>query len=116
MLIANVLFFGGFILAAIGLINLTAFDGSIKRIIICIILILIGLFVGFEGDYKRNNIKIEYEVIENIPTNNDGTRYRVVLKAGSDSTILYLSKEEAEDFSVGEVVNMSKTQLKEYKK
>lgn len=39
----NILIYGGAIIGILGLLNIIRFDGSIKRVIICGIMIVVGL-------------------------------------------------------------------------
>lgn len=113
MLLANCLFFGGAIAAVLGIINIINFSKvSIAKVIICGVFIVGGAACCLTGNAKRQNIKVAYEVYEVIATNNDGTNYRVTLKAGTNSTILYLDKEDADKFVQGETVELTKQELK----
>ena len=113
MLLANCLFFGGAIAAILGIINIINFSkASIVKVIICGVLIVGGAGCCLVGNSQRQNTKVAYEVYEVTATNNDGTNYRVTLKAGSNSTILYLDKEDADKFVQGETVKLTKQELK----
>lgn len=113
-MLANILFYGGIVIAIIGGLGIIRFDGSIKRIVICGIMILTGLACLAVGQGKRNNIPVEYEVYEVQALNNDNTQYRVTLKAGGNSTILYVDSEEVQAFKQGEKIELTKPQIKEY--
>lgn len=114
MLLANCLFFGGAIVAILGLLNVINFSKmSTVKFIICAILVVGGAACCMVGHTQRQNIKVSYEVVENITTNNDGTAFRVTLKAGANSTILYLDKDEAAKFVKGQTVELTKKEIKE---
>ena len=110
MLLANCLFFGGAIAAILGIINIINFSkASIAKVIICGVLIVGGAGCCLVGNSKRQNTKIMYEVSEVTELK---TNYRVKLEAGSNSTILYLDKEDADKFVQGETVELTKQELK----
>lgn len=113
-MLANILFYGGIGIAIIGGLGIIRFDGSIKRIVICALLIIAGLVCSAIGQVKRNSIPIEYEITEVQALNNNNTQYRVTLKAGSNSTILYVDDEEVKNFVEGGTIELTKPQLKEY--
>ena len=113
-MLVNILFYGGIVIAIIGSLGIIRFDGSIKRIVICSLLIIAGLVCSAIGQGKRNSIPIEYEIVEVQALNNNNTQYRVTLKAGSNSTILYVDDEEVKNFVEGGTIELTKLQLKEY--
>lgn len=113
-MLANILFYGGIAIAIIGGLGIIRFDGSIKRIVICALLIIVGLVCSAIGQGKRNSIPIEYEIVEVQALNNNNTQYRVTLKVGSNSTILYVDDKEVKNFVEGGTIELTKPQLKEY--
>lgn len=113
-MLANILFYGGIVIAIIGGLGIIRFDGAIKRIVICALLIIAGLVCSAIGQGKRNTVSIEYEIVEVQALNNNNTQYRVTLKAGSNSTILYIDDKEVKDFIEGGTIELTKPQLKEY--
>lgn len=113
-MLGNILFYGGIVIVIIGGLGIIRFDGSIKRIVICALLIIVGLVCSAIGQGKRNSIPIEYEVVEVQALNNNNTQYRVTLKAGSNSTILYVDDKEVKNFVEGGTIELTKPQLKEY--
>lgn len=52
-MLGSILFFGGIALAVVGGIMIIRFDGSIKRAVICGLMILIGAGAGFTGYHIR---------------------------------------------------------------
>jgi hypothetical protein len=48
-MLANILFYGGIGIAIIGSLGIIRFDGSIKRIVICALLIIAGLVCSAIG-------------------------------------------------------------------
>lgn len=113
-MLANILFFGGIGIAIIGGLGIIRFDGSIKRVIICGILILTGLICLLIGQGKRDNVPIKYQIYEVVAVNTDSTKHRVTLKAGGNSTILYVDSDEIEKFKQGETIELTKPQIKQY--
>lgn len=97
-MLANILFWGGIVVAVLGGINIIRFDGSIKRVIVSAVAIIAGLACLAVGQGQRNNIPVEYQITEVQALNNDNSKYRVTLKAGSNSTILYVDANEVGNF------------------
>ena len=48
-MLVNILFYGGIVIAIIGSLGIIRFDGSIKRIVICSLLIIAGLVCSAIG-------------------------------------------------------------------
>lgn len=113
-MLGNILFYGGIGIAIIGGLGIIRFDGSIKRVIICGAMIIAGLACLAVGQGKRNTAPIKYEIVEVQSLNNNDTQYRVTLKAGGNSTILYVDNEEVKDFVEGGTIELTAPQLKEY--
>lgn len=114
-MLGSILFFGGIILAVIGGIMIIRFDGSIKRAVICGLMILIGASAGFAGYHIRETQPTEYNVVEVISVNSNDSQYRITLKAGVESTIIYCTPEKAEKFKQGETVSLTKAELNTYR-
>lgn len=112
--IANILFYGGLFLGILGLLFIIRMDGSVKRVIACTIMVALGLTGVLVGNGMKNAQKVEYTVKEVIAVNTEATKYRVVLVAGGNSTVLYMDRENSQNFKEGETIEMSKNQIKEY--
>ena len=113
-MLANILFWGGIIVAIIGGISIIRFDGSITRVVCSGLAVLLGLSCLGIGNAKKNNTPVDYQIVEVQPLNNDNTKYRITLKAGTNSTIIYVDNEEVKNFKQGGIISLTKNQIEEY--
>lgn len=113
----TVLIIVGVILLIIGILGIIRFDGSVKRIVVCAILIVAGLAASVFGYYKKNYVQTEYTVtIEDISANDNSKQYRVTLGAGSNSTIIFVDETQLKDFEGKTTITMTEAEIGKYRK
>jgi len=112
-MIWTVIYILGFILAILGGINIIRFDGSIKRATVCSIMIMTGLVFIMWGDSQRKKVPIDYEVVQIQVVDLNDSKYRVTLKSGVNSTVIYVDKAKVGTIKEGDTIALTKEELEE---
>lgn len=113
-MLGNILFYGGIFLLILGILFIIRFDGSIKRIIICGIMILIGFISIGIGSAQRNAQVVEYVITEVQPEIGrvacvEKERYLVDKENNAtvdlpDGIWYYIDKNAADGLYVGKII------------
>lgn len=111
MVIANILFWVGVILLLIGGVNVIRVDGSMKRVIACLVLLFIGGISLYAGVDIKNGIPVEYTITEVTKLNNN---IRVNLKSDGRTFPIYVPLSEEDKYVKGETIELTQKQIKEY--
>ena len=115
MLDTVILIIGVFLLI-VGSVGIIRFDGSIKRIVVCGILIVAALAGAAFGCYHKNYVKVEYNVvIDDVSANDNSKQYRVTLTAGKDSTIIFVDENEIKEFEGKDTIEMTGSEISKYR-
>lgn len=111
LMLINGLCGGGVALLVIGALSIIRLDGSIKRVILSAAAILIGVCCLTASNYLRSKIPNEYTIFE---VKELTTNCRIVLKGGGETRVFYTSKENMENFTEGQTIELTDLQIKEY--
>ena len=112
-MIWTIIYVLGFILAILGGLNIIRFDGSIKRAAVCSVMIMMGLVFIMWGDSQRRKVPIDYEVIQVQVVDLSGSKYRVTLKSGVNSTVIYVDRTKVGTIKEGDTITLTKEELEE---
>lgn len=115
MTLGTIILVIGIIAAVLGGLNIIRFDGSISRVVISGIVIVVGLSCILVGQGMRDTKSVEYTIVQIESLNNNDTRFRVTLKSDEGSTILYMDDTQVTTFKGRESIELTAAQIAQYR-